>query len=250
LEWRCRVDNLRPCSDMEISATAIGSLPTSLVLPVTACIDDIRHSAAQLLQATQRGRASREALAEAAADEAMLADAMLHMATIEEARAAAEARACARSSLFALPMSMPEAARVLLTSGFVAVHKCWEAHEEATLTELYAPELRQPSLNPPLDDRLMASHDVYLLPDEACGTCVHRFRLARALQDRLLPILRTSTLQQRRQDPEGVQVSNVGGWHSAEVAFGRAADDENPPWVTELLPVLDAAVEFERPCFL
>ncbi len=226
---------------------------------VTIQADARRRLAATLLQAALRGKAGRAA-ADAAADEAMLTEAAEVVKKIEKARVnAAMEVAVARSSLFAEPMSLPEAARLLLTSAFLPGNKRWETHVEP-LKELSASEYEQPASNPLRlpDANLLAAHDMFLLPGEVAradgitrpdplatssvSTCVHRFRLAERLCARLLPSLRTAVLHQRQQDPEGVDVSNVGGWHSQEVAFEPTTAEASPCWYAELLPMLDVAV--------
>lgn len=228
-----------------------------------------RDFAAVQIQSAQRGKVGREL----ASDESMLAEAAEAMATVailrEEAAEEEASRleavqttatrelATARSSLFSSHvMSMPEAARLLLTSVFLPTSRSWETQDEQ-LALLRVVDHQQADPRPVCHEAYFTSHDIYRLPDAAaptrvqpigqstfggpCETSVHRFRLEPQLREALLPAVWAAALQQRCDDPEGVRVSNVGGWHSPEQTLDPEAT-HGAHWYSDLLPTLAAVV--------
>ena len=109
-------------------------------------------------------------------------------------------------------MSMPEAARLLLTSAFMPGSNSWDTHDEQMALHV-ASKHQQTAPRPLCDSAFFASHDVFRLPDHAAptrlqppgqsshsgplSTSVHRFRLTQQLRETLLPALEAAALQQR-----------------------------------------------------
>ena len=84
-------------------------------------------------------------------------------------------------------------------------------------------------------------------PASAPTSGVHCFRLHEHTRQSLLPALRAAADAQRRRDPVGMHVSNVGGWHSHEQAFEEEGDPAAAAeglghWYAELLPIVRAAI--------
>ena len=143
-----------------------------------------------------------------------------------------------REELLTNTSCMEAAATLLLTSHFGA-SQGWETHVEQ-LTWLSIASLRQAKL---LEfDPMFSRHELYVIPDcNADGanpaTTIHRFQLQAAMCASLLPSLLCAASQQRR-DFAGVEVSNVGGWHSSECFFDCSTD----PWHEALPPIIRAAL--------
>ena len=219
-----------------------------------------RSCAALRLQAAQRGKAGR-ALAALVVDEALMAEVGEEVARAGAARAeTGRDTAAARASLFAAcSASIPEAARMLLTSEFQPSSNLWETQDER-LALLPAGEHQRQQASPSSLCDAFSSYDCFELPDDAAPsrvqppgpkpsngrstTSVHRFRLSQHLRATLLPALRGAALQQRRDDPLGVQVSNVGGWHATEQVLERGSEGggSTPPWYADVHSTLLAAV--------
>jgi hypothetical protein len=145
-----------------------------------------------------------------------------------------------REELFTNSSCMEAAATLLLTSNYGASQE-WETHVEQ-LTWLSIASLRQAKLLGVQFDPMFSRHELYVIPDcNADGanpaTTIHRFQLQAALCASLLPSLRTEASRQRREFA-GVEVSNVGGWHSSECFFDCSTD----PWHESLLPMIRAAL--------
>ena len=241
-----------------------------------------RRSAAGVLQAAHRGRLGRR-LAELVADEAMIAEAVVELERAAEARqaeapahaaeraAAQERAASARSSLFSVAarremrmMSWPEAAQLLLCSAFQPASQAWQSQHDERLVMVRSSQHAQATSSLGACS-VFASHRAFKLPDAGASaaptrpqllgqrpaaataapltTCVHQFGLHTHLRQSLLPALHAEALRQRRSDPDGVQVSNVGGWHAHEQAFETLAEGGGRGlWYAELLPLIQAAV--------
>ena len=239
-----------------VSGSDTEAVPTNeaIVANVEALRAERCCRAAIRMQAAQRGRVGREL----AADEAMLAEAN-EVANVEAARAEAAraAEAAARSSLFsACSTNLPAVERLLLTSAFLPGSNIWET-EDQQLELLLASEHRQTSPRPACNEAFFTSHDILHLPDHAAApapeeapgqtsvigpstTRVHRYFLTPQLRAALLPALCAAARRQRCDDPCGVQVSNVGGWHSPEQTFEGSSGGGH--WYSDLLPTLLAAV--------
>ena len=150
---------------------------------------------------------------------------------------------CSTESLDRGPSTcLAETARVLLTSVFLPSSNAWDTRDER-LTLLPASRHQHATPSSLCDATFFASHDRFELPDHAAParpqppglsssnspptTSVHRFCLSQQLREALLPALGGVALQQRRDDPVGVQVSNVGGWHGPEQLLDERAAESH-----------------------
>ena len=226
--------------------------------------EERRNKSATRIQAAHRGKVGREL----ASDEAMLAEAEEAMSRAEAQRSqdALQDAHCsaARLSLFAACSTFEDAARLLLTSSFRQSTSTWEQANEQSVVVLSESQHRLASRRPLQSNLVFSTQNLFEFRDHLarpqsrgqstgdepppqqqqltnCPTTrVHRFRLRHELRSTLLPELRAAALKQRKSDRDGVQVSNVGGWHSPEQAFELSG--EYDLWYSNLLPVLLATL--------